>query len=190
VFPNKRTGKKVVVYSQAYESWKNDALRILGQFKYRLKINFPIILQCHFYVDNKKIRDLSNMYEGIADCLVSAGVLADDNCAIVSGHDGSRIFYDKRNPRTDITIYRLDKKELYMTMIQSFKCDGCNEIFTARDEEGNALPVGGVQGAFMEEHLSEDNKIKMKQVDGDFCPTCFGKIIKFIFALAEENKIK
>lgn len=129
------------------------------------------------------------MYEGIADCLVSAGVLSDDNCSVVCGHDGSRIFYDKRNPRTEITIYRLDKKELYMTMIQSFKCDGCGTIFSARDEKGNAQPVGGVNGAFMAPGDTGPEGV-ITAIDGDFCTTCFEKIIKFIFALAEENKKK
>lgn len=96
-----------MVYSKAYEAWKEIALIILNQAKYRLRIDFPIILECHFYVDNLRKRDLSAMYEGIQDCLVNAGVIADDNYTIVAGHDGSRIHYDKKNPRTEVFIRKI-----------------------------------------------------------------------------------
>lgn len=179
----------VVVYSEAYESWKNDALRILSQYKYRLRIGFPIILQCHFYVDKRGRRDISALYEGIQDCMVTAGIILDDDCNIVIGHDGSRVYYDKRNPRIEVSIFRATPKEKYMTMIQSFKCDGCDEVFTARDKDGKALPVGGIQGGFMGTAPSGPEPVMMT-IDGDFCPVCFDKIVKFIFAIAEENKKK
>lgn len=38
------------------------------------------------------------------DILVDAGILADDNARIVTGHDGSRVLYDKGNPRVEIVI--------------------------------------------------------------------------------------
>lgn len=38
------------------------------------------------------------------DALVAAGVLADDNSQIIVSHDGSRVLYDKDNPRTEVTI--------------------------------------------------------------------------------------
>ena len=38
------------------------------------------------------------------DILVAAGILQDDNSSIVMGHDGMRVYYDKENPRTEITI--------------------------------------------------------------------------------------
>lgn len=48
--------------------------------------------------------DLSALYEGIQDELVNCNVLSEDNYTIVASHDGSGVFYDKDNPRMEITI--------------------------------------------------------------------------------------
>ena len=48
--------------------------------------------------------DLVNLLEATCDILVDANVIADDNSGIVAGHDGSRVKYDKDNPRVEITI--------------------------------------------------------------------------------------
>ena len=47
---------------------------------------------------------LVNLLQAVDDILVDAGILADDNYCIVAGHDGSRVYYDKQNPRTEIGI--------------------------------------------------------------------------------------
>lgn len=181
--------KKVVIYSKAYQEWKNNILQILNQYKYKKKIAYPIILECHFYVKDLRIRDISALYEGIQDCMVSAQILVDDNCQIVIGHDGSRVFLDRKNPRTEVSIYLATIKEKYMTMIQSFKCDGCNEMFTARNEKGEARAIGGIQGGYKDYQSSPtlgDGPVKV--IDADFCEVCFAKIIQFVFSLAENNK--
>ena len=51
--------------------------------------------------------DLLNLLEATLDILVDARILEDDNSNIVGGHDGSRVLYDKENPRTEIFIYPL-----------------------------------------------------------------------------------
>lgn len=51
--------------------------------------------------------DLCNLIEATMDILVRAGVLNDDNSEIAVSHDGSRVFYDKENPRAEITITEL-----------------------------------------------------------------------------------
>ena len=38
------------------------------------------------------------------DVLVKARVLLDDHCGIIVSHDGSRVLYDKDNPRTEVYI--------------------------------------------------------------------------------------
>ena len=48
--------------------------------------------------------DLVNLLEALDDILVHYGVLEDDNCGIIVSHDGSRVHYDKENPRTEVTI--------------------------------------------------------------------------------------
>ena len=48
--------------------------------------------------------DLSNLQAAVNDILVKYGVLADDNRNVIYAQDGSRVFYSKENPRTEITI--------------------------------------------------------------------------------------
>jgi hypothetical protein len=36
------------------------------------------------------------------------GIIEDDNSQIVAGHDGSRVRYDKNNPRTEIEITEME----------------------------------------------------------------------------------
>ena len=47
---------------------------------------------------------LHNLLEAIDDVLVKAGVLKDDHSGIIVSHDGSRVRYDKDNPRTVVFI--------------------------------------------------------------------------------------
>jgi Holliday junction resolvase RusA-like endonuclease len=54
----------------------------------------------------KASSDLCNHLASTCDILVKAGVLADDNSKIVVSHDGSRVLYDKQNPRVEIEITR------------------------------------------------------------------------------------
>jgi len=69
-----------------------------------LKIDTPVILLCNFFMQTKRRVDLSALYEGIQDVLVEKGYLADDHSGIVIGHDGSRAYLDRDNPRMEITI--------------------------------------------------------------------------------------
>ena len=52
----------------------------------------------------KRRVDLTNLMEATHDILVHCGVLADDNSKIIVSVDGSRVEYDKNNPRTEIEI--------------------------------------------------------------------------------------
>lgn len=52
--------------------------------------------------------DLTNLLEAVDDVLVKGKIIADDNYKIVAGHDGSRVFVDKDNPRTEIFIEEID----------------------------------------------------------------------------------
>ena len=48
--------------------------------------------------------DKTNLESAIMDILVDARILKDDNSNIVAATDGSRVLYDKANPRTEIFI--------------------------------------------------------------------------------------
>ena len=59
----------------------------------------------------KRKCDLTNLLEAIDDILVKYHVIADDNYNIVAAHDGSRVKYDKENPRTEVFIERMDEND-------------------------------------------------------------------------------
>ena len=48
--------------------------------------------------------DIVNLLQAVCDILVKYNIILDDNYTIVSSHDGSRVYYDKDNPRTEISI--------------------------------------------------------------------------------------
>ena len=56
--------------------------------------------------------DLVNLLEATDDILVHYKVLEDDNSNIIVSHDGSRVYYDKENPRCHIFIDEVKKDEI------------------------------------------------------------------------------
>lgn len=67
-------------------------------------IKDPVNVKCLYFMKTRRKVDLTNLLEATDDILVNCGVLEDDNSQIVASHDGSRVFYDKDNPRVEITI--------------------------------------------------------------------------------------
>lgn len=51
--------------------------------------------------------DLTNLLEAVDDLLVSEGIIEDDHYGIVTAHDGSRCYWDKESPRTEIIITKM-----------------------------------------------------------------------------------
>lgn len=64
----------------------------------------PVNVKGVYYMPTRQRVDLANLLEATCDILVHYGVLEDDNSRIVCSHDGSRVRYDKENPRAEITI--------------------------------------------------------------------------------------
>lgn len=67
-------------------------------------IDYPVNVCCIYYMPTRRRCDLVNLQEATLDVLVKYKVLADDNSNIVVSMDGSRVYYDKDEPRTEITI--------------------------------------------------------------------------------------
>lgn len=104
-----RHGRPRKYDTPAYKKWLSSANYQLGYSPIPdSPIDEPVILLCKFFMQTKRVVDLSALYEGIQDLLVKRGVLVDDNSRIVIGHDGSRVYYDKDNPRMEISIIRAD----------------------------------------------------------------------------------
>lgn len=98
-----RVGVRMVpLTSAAYEQYRADFLRqVVGR---RPRIETPVNVRCVYYMRTRRRVDLVNLLEATNDLLVDAGILMDDNSLIVAGHDGSRVYYDKLNPRVEIEI--------------------------------------------------------------------------------------
>ena len=64
----------------------------------------PVNVQTVFYMPTHRKCDLVNLQEAILDVLVRYGCIMDDNANIVVSMDGSRVLYDKENPRTEVLI--------------------------------------------------------------------------------------
>lgn len=99
---NRKTGKSFVSQNDRYKQYEQDAGWYLK--KIPEPINGPVIVKCVFYRDSKRKVDLTNLLEAIDDILIKYNILVDDNFEIIASHDGSRVFIDKDNPRTEITI--------------------------------------------------------------------------------------
>ena len=98
---NRKTGKPFIMPSAAYKDYEREAALFIPRGEC---INSPVNVKCLFYMPTRRKCDLTNLLEAIDDILVKAGLLSDDNFTIVESHDGSRVLYDKTNPRTEIEI--------------------------------------------------------------------------------------
>ena len=95
-------GRPMIIPSKKYKEYEKDAgffINYKGE-----PIDYPVEVKCLYYMPTKRRVDMVNLIECSMDVLVKYGVLADDNSNIVVSHDGSRVFYDKENPRTEIYI--------------------------------------------------------------------------------------
>lgn len=92
--------------SKQFISYEKDCKKqITGQF--RKKINYPVNVKVLYYMPTRHKVDLTNLLNATNDILVDCNVLEDDNSKIIVSHDGSRVFFDKENPRAEITIERI-----------------------------------------------------------------------------------
>lgn len=103
IHKNSKTGKRFVAPSKAYKKYEAAAIWYLRP-RPEKPIDRPVNVKMLFYMPTHRRVDMVNLQEAVLDILVASGVLADDNANIVASMDGSRVLYDKTNPRTEITI--------------------------------------------------------------------------------------
>ena len=91
--------------SEAFERYQEEA-----GYHIRCKwaaINQPVNVKALYFMKEQRKVDIVNLHSALHDILVHYGVLADDsslNPEIVRSTDGSRVFHDKANPRTEVEI--------------------------------------------------------------------------------------
>lgn len=101
IYRPKGMNRPLIVPSKQYKQYEQDSLPFIPKGEV---IDFPVNVKCLFYMPTRRKCDLVNMQEAILDVMVKAGLLADDNYSIVQSMDGSRVLYDKENPRTEVYI--------------------------------------------------------------------------------------
>lgn len=89
-----------LIPSKKYLEYVKDAQYFVKAYR----INRPVNVKALFYRKTRGTVDLTNLNEGLHDLLVERGCLEDDNQHIIVSTDGSRVLYDKENPRTEVTI--------------------------------------------------------------------------------------
>ena len=108
IFKNSRTGKPFITQSKRYKEYEKNCLELL-KWLYRGKtIDYPVNIKAIYYRKTKHTVDISNLHSAMNDVLVKAKVIEDDSYKIVVGLDGSRVRFDRDNPRTEIEITRVD----------------------------------------------------------------------------------
>lgn len=100
-------GRPLIMPSKLYKDYEKEVSQFL--IKLDEPINYAVNVKCIYYMPTLRRVDLTNLLECTDDVLVKYGVLEDDNYHIVESHDGSRVYYDKISPRTEIEI---SKKEI------------------------------------------------------------------------------
>lgn len=99
---NKRTGRRMVIQNKKYTEFEKQCKKYLPSLE--KAIDYPINLQCKFYVCDARKRDIANYLEAIQDILVKYNILVDDNYNIVSSLDGCSMQIDREYPRVEIEI--------------------------------------------------------------------------------------
>lgn len=101
-------GHYMVLPSKQYVEYEKACKKYMPEMEQ--PIDYPVNLTCKFYMQTRRRCDIVNLLQATQDILVKYGVLADDNFNIVYSLDGTRVDFDKVNPRTEITIERMENE--------------------------------------------------------------------------------
>ena len=104
IITNPKTKRMMLIPSKQYVAYEKEVINQIG--KVNGAIDYPVNMQCVYFMPTRRKVDLCNLLGATCDILVKAGVIEDDNCKIVVSHDGSAVDYDKENPRVEITFTR------------------------------------------------------------------------------------
>lgn len=101
-----KNGRRLLLPSKQYQDFAKLAKSFLPSLD--APIDFPINLECHYFMKTRRKCDLVNLLQATCDILVDNNIILDDNYSIIASIDGSFVSYDKDNPRTDIFITKKD----------------------------------------------------------------------------------
>lgn len=111
ILVNRSTGRPFIAPSKQYKQYEKDA----GYFikPKGLKIDYPVNVKCLYYMPTHRKVDLTNLLNATLDMLCFYDIIKDDNRNIVYSVDGSKVLFDKENPRTEIIITAIDGAETW-----------------------------------------------------------------------------
>jgi Holliday junction resolvase RusA-like endonuclease len=95
-------GRTILIPSKQYAKYEKECKPFIPVLE--SPINYPINLRVLYYMETKRKCDITNLLQATCDMLVKYNVLEDDNYSIVASVDGTKVFYDKENPRCEIFI--------------------------------------------------------------------------------------
>lgn len=98
-----RDGRSFIAPSSLYAKYEKEVCKALKGIVVS-PITAPVTVKATFYMKTHRRVDKSNLEEALHDVLVKAGILADDNRNIIASSDGTRVYCDPKNPRTEVTI--------------------------------------------------------------------------------------
>ena len=102
---NPRTKKPFIISEKKTSDYMLDAIEQLRtQFAGYKVTGYPVSIEMVFYYQTKHRKDIDNSLSTIADCMVAAGVLEDDDVAHVNHWNIKFGGYDKENPRVEIHL--------------------------------------------------------------------------------------
>lgn len=104
IFINKATGKRFITPSDRYKQYEKDFILLCPKIPI---IDYPVNIKAIYYMPTKRKVDLINLHSALHDSLIRANVLLDDNSSIVVSTDGSRVYYDRLAPRTEVYIEKI-----------------------------------------------------------------------------------
>lgn len=107
---NRTTGRPFVTQSSAYKAFCRECIKQIRRQGLVPKnpIDYPVNIQYLFYKSTRRLCDGLNLSAAMDDILTEARVIDDDHRDIVAGHDLTRVYYDKENPRVEVIITPMD----------------------------------------------------------------------------------
>jgi len=101
-------GRPIMIPSKPYLQYEKDCKVFMPKCE---PIGHKVNVQAHYYMSTKRKVDITNLESALLDIMVKHNVLVDDNSTIVVSTDGSRVFYDKNRPRTEVVITNLKMED-------------------------------------------------------------------------------
>lgn len=111
--PSKKNSKQIIckgsrpvlLSSERYQAWEEEQLWRLKTVKERF--TGRVSVHCTFYPPDKVKGDCSNKFESVADLLVKAGIIEDDDWFHLVKQSSEFGGVDKDNPRVEVHIDEL-----------------------------------------------------------------------------------